>query len=194
MPDTKPTIDLPEIATKESSSNYPPRKDYTEEDKIQALIAVIEHGGNVSWASRTLGIPYPTLLQWVNSKWGEDKLAELNIRVKRRIVNKAQTIVDALLDKLNKGVENLKLDGHFICDEKTVRVLESRLKEVALTVAILVDKIQLMQGQPTAIHGVGGRIEIDVRGKAIKDLEEACKELNMPVEKFLEITQGNGNH
>ncbi|APT75051.1 hypothetical protein LN42_00545 [Marinitoga sp. 1137] len=111
---------------------------YTDKDKMKALVMLennINHQtGNPNWTkvSKKLKISRKTLQKWWKEKNKED-ITHIRTLKKEEFINKAW-------DQIFYGLDLLK--------EKAER---TSYKDLIVGMATLIDKIQLLQGQPTEI-------------------------------------------
>lgn len=105
---------------------------YTDNDVLNATVMVEVNGGNVLKTSRELGIPLATLWTWVN---GRKRASLLKLKEERK-------------GDLAEALEELAWQVL----ESTPRKIEgASLKDATLSLAIAVDKMRLLRGQPTTI-------------------------------------------
>ncbi len=112
-------------------------KHYTEKERAAALAALEINKGVVARTARELGIPRSTLNEWVSE----------NRHHKKEAVEEEMPAARADL------AERLDRIAHSILDFIPAALPEAQLKELTVALGIVVDKKQLLRGQPTQIHG-----------------------------------------
>jgi transposase-like protein len=109
---------------------------YSDEEKAQALAALDANGGNVAKTARQIGVPRKTLAEWAADRHTHDDVAEIRQRKKidlaQQLENIARQIADALPDKIQAA----------------------NLQQAATSMAIAIDKMQLLRGAPTSISDI----------------------------------------
>jgi hypothetical protein len=106
------------------------RRSYSDNDRSNALAALVANGGSVVITATRLGIPYRTLKHWADgdchvAKLGNEKKADLAAALR----GIAWLALDMLPAKLKKATA----------------------KDTATTLGIALDKAQLLDGDPTSI-------------------------------------------
>lgn len=107
---------------------------YTPEEKAAAVAMVEAEGGNATRAAKKLGIPYGTLKDWMNGK-------NMGHGAARLIPMARRELADVLEDKAHQLTEGL--------DEQ--KIAKAGLQATAVSLGIVVDKMQLLRGKPTNI-------------------------------------------
>ncbi len=117
------------------------RRQYSEDQVSDALVALQAHGGNVAQTSQDIGIPRPTLIAWRDGERrkpsSEDALSSRIASVTRkqaRLARKWQRIVDL----------SLKRAEQLLMTDKPVM-----LRDLSWTAGVGTDKVQLLTGKPT---------------------------------------------
>ncbi len=160
------------------------QRSYTEQEQYQALLKVAEYGGNVGAAAKELGIPYQTVVVWARKR--RDEVIEIHSLLKEEIAEKCSSSALNLAEKILEGVDKLSLDGHLVTDKKKVVPLENRLKTAVVSLAILIDKMLLLNGQPTSIQ------DIDIH-ETEKNPQQTLEELEKTIEENCQILGIDGS-
>lgn len=133
------------------------RRTYTDQEKEHA-IAVYTTCGNLSRTYRETGVPISTLRGWL-AEQPPEKVQEARAEAQAEFVRKAWDAVTA-------HVEHLQA-------EAVVKATSAR--DSATTIGILIDKIQLVTGQPTGISRLDGQVtnrhEYDITQRIVSDPE-----------------------
>jgi transposase-like protein len=115
------------------------KRRYSDEEKAQALAILYANNGNIAEAQRQLGIPYRTLANWAaEEREGQTHAAIANIGnqkksdLAQRLEEIARELADAMPDKIQAAT----------------------LQQVATSMAIAIDKMQLLRGAPTSISDI----------------------------------------
>lgn len=105
---------------------------YTDVQRAEALAALKANGGNLSKTERETGIPRGTLLYW--RKHSENAAPiELQTQKSESLTTELKSVAFRLVQKLAARLED---------DDASVQ-------QLATSLGIVVDKLQLLQGQPT---------------------------------------------
>jgi transposase-like protein len=130
-----------------------PKRRYSDEEKAAALATLDANGGNIAETQRQIGIPYRTLANWAaeerNGTMHEDVANLGNIKkidLAQRLEEIARELADAMPDKIERA----------------------NLQQVATSMAIAIDKMQLLRGAPTSITD----ISIEQRAERIERMTE----------------------
>lgn len=118
----------------------PKKRPWTDQDKEHA-IAVYVTCGNLSKTSRQTGVPISTLRGWL-AEQPPEKVKEAREDAQVAFVKQAWSAVGEYVDHLRNSV--------------TMKTATAR--DSATIVGILIDKIQLVTGQPTGINRVDGQV------------------------------------
>ncbi len=133
------------------------RRPWTDADKERA-IAVYITTGNLSRTSKETGVPISTLRGWL-AEQPVEKVKEAREEAQAEFVRKAWEAVEAHVKHL--------------AEESSVRATTAR--DSATIVGILIDKIQLVTGKPTAINEQQGQVtnrhEYDIVQRIVTDPE-----------------------
>jgi len=106
-------------------------RDYPEEKKAEALLAYEANSFNVSQTARQLGIPRQTLDYWIKDA---ERFAEIQKGKRGILADRLENIAYSLVDSI---------DSH----DLSIVPLQNK----ATSLAIAIDKMQLLRGQPTSI-------------------------------------------
>jgi hypothetical protein len=134
------------------------RRDYSDDERAEALAVLDANGGNLSRTAREVGVPRKTLAQWVTGR-AALRVADLRQR-------KKGLLADALEDF-----------GWQVIEALAGRVEQGNLVQLATTLGIAVDKMQLLRGKPTSINNDGlTDVERVVRIAALADAARARRD------------------
>lgn len=106
------------------------RRRYSDSDKAAALAALDANGGNVYKTARELKLPMSTLQEWASGRINH-AIPELRERKKEEI---SQRLVDVV---------------HQLIDALPTKITDANLQQVSTSLGIAVEKIQLLDGDPT---------------------------------------------
>lgn len=132
------------------------RRQYSDEDKATALAALAANGGNVRKTSRDLGMPYDTLRSWAKGENINQGVVKLQPHKKKALADKLEDIAHKLAGALPEKIE------------------EASLQQTATSLGIVVDKMQLLRGQPTNITDDASLTD-DERAKRVASLLDAAR-------------------
>lgn len=141
-----------------------PRTQYTREQKTEALALLIAVGK--AEAARQTGIPACTISSWAvrNGVTTSHAAPEQLAGAAQSIAEQKQKLVDRLLPLAAKLVTKL---------EAKANTDDASLKELAQTLMIIVDKVQLLTGQATARTETIAAVEVEAaRARAATVLDE----------------------
>lgn len=110
------------------------RRRYSDADKATALAALDANGGSVQRTATELGIPERTLRTWASGQGLSDDSANLRDQKKGELADQLEVIAS----KLAKAIPG--------------KIREANLQQVATSLGITIDKMQLLRGKPTAIN------------------------------------------
>lgn len=108
------------------------KRQYTEDDKATALVLYEANGKNALRTARELEIPEPTLRKWVKGEGVTNGVVQ----------KKDQKRVD-----LSAGLEEVARKLIRAMPEK---IADATLQQIATSLGITIDKMQLLRGEPTA--------------------------------------------
>jgi len=135
-------------------------RNYSDDDKAQALAFLAANRGNYKATSRQTGIPWQTIQHWDKGDGMTDVPAEVESE-------KKGSLADALEEKVWLIV------GLGFNEQK---IKDAYLSNVTTSLGTLIDKVRLLREQPTQIHGDDGsekRIIIDYRGNERRPAPDA---------------------
>lgn len=110
------------------------RRQYSDADKAMALATLDAHGGDVAKTARQLGIPRTTLIGWAADRGVVNDVSELRQVKKRDLADRLEEIAHDLVDVMPNKMQ------------------QATLQQIATSLGITVDKMQLLRGKPTAIN------------------------------------------
>jgi len=110
----------------------PRKRSYTDAERATALAALDANGGNVKRTARDTGISPSTLASWRDRQ----TLEGTDIRAQKQNDLRAQ----------------LELVAYELAMAIPGKVDEAQLQQVTTSLAIVIDKLQLLSGQPTEIN------------------------------------------
>ena len=136
---------------------------YTEQFRAEALVTLEANGGNILQTAEQLGIGEATLHRWIaeNSETGDNKsdiaqaATELVPEARESFITELKTLRNKVLRHLDGIVEDLKA------------------REAAITLGILIDKTELLEGNATS------RTAVVRNGETV---DEAIKRLSAELE------------
>jgi transposase-like protein len=156
---TKPNTTKNGSAKKNGKNGNGKKRPWTDADKERA-IAVYVTTGNLSRTSRETGVPISTLRDWLKEQPAE-KVKEAREEAQAEFVRKAWEGVTAHVEHL----------------AERSAIAATTARDSATIVGILIDKIQLVTGQPTSnvkqqVDGqVTNRHEYDITQRIVSDPE-----------------------
>jgi transposase-like protein len=151
------------------------RKRYTDKEIAKAITFmennINPHTGNPNYSkvSKELDINRKTLMRWWSDRHSED--AE-QIRTLKR-----QEFIEAAWNEINEGLKVL-----------AVKRGRATYKEIITSLGILLDKIQMLKGEPTLITKNDNRTELYDKYKHLSE-----KELRKEIEKLNKIVEESNN-
>lgn len=128
------------------------RRRYSDEERANALAALAANGGNVEKTARELTIPETTLRQWANGHC-HPEATQLSERKKGPLSDHLETVAYALAGDLSDPE----------------RRKNAKFSEVAVAFGIVVDKMQVLRGQPSSISETLSDHERVARFRALVD-------------------------
>jgi hypothetical protein len=114
------------------------KRQYSDNDKALALATLDANGGDVSKTSKTLKMPRKTLEDWSKGRKVCGDVAEMRHVKKKELAEKLEEVAHALTGNILKRAES----------ELSILV---PMRDIATSLGIVVDKMQLLKGKPTAI-------------------------------------------
>jgi len=109
------------------------QKRYTEEGKAVALAAYAANENNAARAAKFTGIPRQTILSWVNGTGVNETIAKNSSLKKGELADRLEALAHKLAEAMPEKIE------------------EASLQQVATSLGIAVDKMQLLRSKPTEI-------------------------------------------
>ena len=120
-------------------------RQYSDADKAAALTSLDLNEGNVYRTAKQLAIPNKTLEEWASGRRISPEVAQFRQHKKAELRARLESVLDRLLQGMEApGALEAKLD-------------KASLRDVATSVGILIDKIQLLKGEPTNIIAEAAR-------------------------------------
>ncbi len=113
------------------------RRQYSDNDKALALATLDAQGGDVSKAARVLQIPGSTLADWSKHRGINKDIPMLRDVKKRELGAKLEDIAHAL-------------SGNILIHAGSPDAARGSLKEMAVALGIVIDKMQVLRGMPSA--------------------------------------------
>jgi hypothetical protein len=114
------------------------KRQYSDNDKALALATLDANGGDVSKTAKQLKIPRQTLQEWAHNRNINKDVPDLRQVKKKELAEKLDEVAHALADNL------LIRAG----SELSIFV---PMKDMATSLGIVIDKKQLLKGEPTNI-------------------------------------------
>lgn len=139
------------------------RREYSDEDKATALAALDANGGNVQRTARTLGIPEPTLRGWARKRGIHPTVVELHDQKKGSLADELEEIAEKLAGAMPG------------------KVAEASLQQTATSLGIVIDKMQLLRGQPTNITDDASLTDAERATRIVRLLDAARTRRDGPV-------------
>lgn len=133
------------------------KRTYSDSDKAAALAALDANGGDVSHTARQLGVPRKTLSEWARGRGVSEDVPGMRAGKRGELTERLESVAHAILDALPGSLAG------------------AQPHHLATALGIVLDKRQLLQGQPTAIGGDGvlSDDERAVRAAALLELARA---------------------
>lgn len=114
------------------------KRQYSDNDKAVALATLDANDGNIRKAAKILKLPESTLTDWANNRGICPEVTEIREEKKAELADKLEEVAHALTDNIL-----LRAQSDF-------SVL-TPLKDLAVSLGIAIDKMQVLKGQPTSI-------------------------------------------
>jgi len=136
------------------------RRRYSDADKATALELLRANGGNLSRTSRETGVPVSTLHEWKKGEHLSETVPELRKEKRGTLASQLEAIAWKILDVLPDKLE------------------DASARELATTLGIVIDKAQLLRGQPTEHTMVSSSVagELDKLGVQPDEVMQAFVE------------------
>lgn len=119
------------------------KRSYSEDDKAAALARLDLNDGNITKTAKELRVPATTLRQWRDGE-------HVNAGVAKKRDLKKQSLVE-LFEEIARAYAARALDATAIAD--------TRGKDAVIAFATATDKIQLLEGKPTARTEAAAKVE-----------------------------------
>lgn len=143
------------MTTKQNDRRPATKRRYSDEEKAQALAILDACGGDVSKAARQAGVPRKTLGEWANGRAVVSVVAEIRQEKKAELSERLAEVAHKLVDAIPG------------------KVSDATLQQVATSLGITIDKMQLLKGEPTAINANLTDVERTDRVVALLDAARA---------------------
>jgi len=145
---------------------------YTEQFRAEALVTLEANGGNILQTSEQLGIGQATLSKWVaENRDIKETSSDLAIATAEIIPETRETFISELKTLRNKVLRHL--DGI---------VEDLKAREAAVTLGILIDKTELLEGNATSRTAVVGNGETvdEAISRLANELESRPSRIEIP--------------
>jgi len=109
------------------------RRQYSDEQKAEALLVLESTGGNVGEAVRKSGIPRTTLRHWVNGRGVHPVAAEMGLQKRAPLADRLEELAHQLIDLMPEAAA------------------QAPANHLAVSLGIAIDKMRLLRDQPTSI-------------------------------------------
>ena len=129
-------------------------RQYSDEERANALAALAANGGNINRTAKQLGIPEKTLSNWANGKRHPES-AQMGERKKGDMSDALEALAWKLLDAWPK------------------KIAKATLAQLATATGIAIDKMRLLREPSTAI--AGGEMTDEERLSRLRELVERAK-------------------
>ncbi len=110
-----------------------PKRRYSEDDKATTLAVLQSCNGNVTRTARETGIPAATISKWRDGKHINESVTEMCDIKKGELKDRFEVIAHSLVDAIPGAIAG------------------ANLQQITTSLAIAIDKMLLLKGQPTAI-------------------------------------------
>lgn len=114
------------------------KRQYSDNDKALALATLDANGGDVPKTAKLLKIPPSTLADWSKNRGVNKEVTEIRDVKKRELADKLAEVAD-------------KLTGNLLIRAESELSILVPMKDIATSLGIVVDKMQLLKGEPTGI-------------------------------------------
>jgi hypothetical protein len=114
------------------------KRQYSDNDKAVALATLDANGGDVRKTAKTLKMPESTLSDWSKNRGVNKEVTEIRDVKKKELSEKLADVAWALTENLQTRADS----------ELSILV---PMKDIATSLGIVVDKMQLLKGEPTGI-------------------------------------------
>lgn len=109
------------------------KRQYSDNDKAGALVALDANEGNVNRTAKQLGVPRKTLAMWADNRHLSADVADIRQEKKKELSEKLEDLAHSLVDMLPS------------------KLPQASVRDLAGALIVAVDKMQLLKGAPTAI-------------------------------------------
>lgn len=129
---------------------------YPEDKKIEVCALFASGVTNSKELEELTGINANTIRAWRAQDWWVDMLEKIHVAHDQNLASSMTKIVDKALEQLQDRIEN----GDYIHDKYTGEVYRKPLsgRDAATITSVIVDKRQLLRGQPTSRTDSGGSV------------------------------------
>ena len=134
------------------------RRTYSDREKAEALAALEANSDNLTRTAEDLGIPRSTLQYWRDGGGVNGEVTKLRHQKKQSLADKLGEIAEALAGDL--------------FDETKRR--RASIQQIATSMAIVIDKMQLLRGDPTTIERRDDTLTPDERAARLAELLDAA--------------------
>jgi len=110
------------------------RRVYTNEEKGLALVALDANAGNVARTARQIKIPRVTLLDWSQNRSVSGEVSDIRHLKKKEFSDKLEELAHQLIDVL------------------PAKLAAANLKQLSISLGIIIDKMLLLRNQLTSIN------------------------------------------
>lgn len=133
------------------------KRRYSDDERAAAVAAVAANGGNVERTAELLGIPESTLRQWVKGD-RHPEAAVMSDGKKGELADRLEAIAWKLADAIPG------------------KIPATGLQQLATTLGIVVDKMQLLRNRPTTINRAERATDDDLGSLTDDELERRLAE------------------
>ena len=109
------------------------QRQYTDEERAAALAALQANGGNLSLTARQVSVPRMTLATWAKEQPARQALTSTRQEKRACLADRLEELAHTLIDLMPE------------------RAAEAPANQLAISLAIAIDKMRLLREQPTAI-------------------------------------------
>jgi transposase-like protein len=109
------------------------RRRYSDRDRTEALVALDANSGNVKRTALQLGIPHKTLDEWAKGRVHAD-------------------VASDRIEKKEELADRLEALAHQIVGLLPGKLAMASVQQLATTLGIAVDKMQVLRGKPSTIN------------------------------------------
>lgn len=138
------------------------KRQYSDSDKAIALATLDANGGNIKQTAKAIKMPESTLTDWANNRGINPEVTEIREVKKRELADKLEEVAHALTGNI------------LIRAESELSILVP-MKDVATSLGIVVDKMQLLKGAPTNISKDVSERSNEERANRILELVRPAK-------------------